>query len=169
MIKQPDVLMFLFLFNSHYDKAVKKANYDYYEPKTIHESSLSPSIHSIFASELGYVEEAMDFFKYASRLDLDDYNNNTGEGLHLTSMAATWMNIVYGFGGFRSDGPIYKLSPTLPLRWTGYTFRLAFPDSLLEVKVSFDKVVLKVEGKPLTLLLYGNQIEISDIYETIIN
>lgn len=165
MIKQPDVLMFLFLFNTHFSKDVKKANYDYYEPRTIHESSLSPSIHSIFASELGYTKEALDFFAYASRLDLDDYNNNTNEGLHLTSMAATWMNIVYGFGGFRSDGTKYRLAPTLPARWDGYTFRLNFGKSLIEVEMSKEKLTIKLEGKPLTLFIYDEEVEIGSIYE----
>ncbi len=169
MIKQPDVLMFLFLFNSHYDESIKRANYDYYEPKTIHESSLSPSIHSIFASELGYNDAALDFFAYASRLDLDDYNNNTNEGLHLTSMAATWMNIVYGFGGFRSDGHLYKLAPTLPARWQGYSFRLSFPNTLLEVKFTTNELVLKVEGEPLKILLYDEEIEIVDTYAKALN
>ena len=118
MIKQPDVLMFLFLYASRFDKEVIRRNYEFYEPRTIHESSLSPSIHSIFASALGRQEEAFRFFRFATRMDLDNYNRNTGEGLHTTSIAAAWINIVYGFGGLRSDGPRLSLSPTLPSEWT---------------------------------------------------
>lgn len=169
MIKQPDVLMFLFLFNTHFSKEVKKANYDYYEPKTIHESSLSPSIHSIFASELDYDEEALDFFAYASRLDLDDYNNNTNEGLHLTSMAATWMNIVYGFGGFRSDGAKYRLAPKLPARWQGYSFRLNLGESLIKVEVSKEKLKVTLTGKPISLFIYDKEIHLGTTYEKYFN
>jgi maltose phosphorylase len=119
MIKQPDVLMFLFLYNRSFTLAEKQANYDYYEPRCIHESSLSPSVHSIFAAELGRPEEAFDFFRFATRIDLDNYNRNTHEGIHTTSIAAAWMNIVYGFGGMRSTG---SLQSHHPLHWKSYCF-----------------------------------------------
>ena len=77
MIKQPDVLMFMFLYNQSFTLAEKQANYDYYEPRCIHEFSLSPSVHSIFAAELGRPQEAFDFFRFATRIDLDNYNRNT--------------------------------------------------------------------------------------------
>ncbi|MCL2128210.1 MAG: family 65 glycosyl hydrolase, partial [Treponema sp.] len=92
MIKQPDVLMFLFLYSGEFSRDVKLQNYEFYEPRTIHESSLSPSIHSIFASELGKPDDAFRFFAFATRMDLDNYNRNTAEGLHTTSIAAAWMN-----------------------------------------------------------------------------
>ncbi len=104
MIKQPDVLMFMFLYNGSFSHEEKLANYLFYEPRTIHESSLSPSVHSILAIELGRYDEAYAFFEYATRIDLDDYNRNTREGLHTTALAAAWMNIVYGYAGLRSDG-----------------------------------------------------------------
>ncbi|HKM02712.1 MAG TPA: glycosyl hydrolase family 65 protein, partial [Bacilli bacterium] len=169
MIKQPDVLMFLFLFNSYYDRDVKKANYEFYEPKTIHESSLSPSIHSIFASELGKHEEAINFFGYASRLDLDDYNNNTDEGIHLTSMAAAWMNIIYGFGGFRSDGAIFKVAPSIPKRWKSYTFKLTINDSLIKVRVDHQLVKVEVVGAPIMLQIYNQEVLVDQHYECALN
>lgn len=140
IIKQPDVLMFMFLYNQSFDFKTKKANYDYYEPLTIHESSLSPSIHSIFASELGYEEQAYDFFRFATRMDLDDYNRNTSEGLHLTSIAAAWLNIVYGFGGFRSDGINLKLAPILPNQWQSYQFSIVYQDVNIKVQVFKDHI-----------------------------
>jgi maltose phosphorylase len=145
MIKQPDVLMFMFLFNQRFDIETKKANYDYYEPKTIHESSLSPSIHSIFASELGYKKQALEFFGFATRMDLDDYNRNTKEGLHLTSIAAAWVNIVYGFGGLRSDGEILKLAPYCPDTWKSYQFNFHYFDSNIRVYVNPEKVTLTLD------------------------
>ena len=120
IIKQPDVLMFMFLYPNDFDKETKRVNYEYYESRCIHESSLSPSVHSIIASSLGKEKEALDFFSFATRLDLDDYNRNTSEGLHATSIAAAWLNIVYGFLGLTSDGKILTIKPSLPSRWKSY-------------------------------------------------
>ena len=85
MIKQPDVLNHLFFFSEDFTTEEKKANYGFYEARTIHESSLSPSLHSILALELGKTEQAYQFFTYAARLDLDNYNRNTEQGQHATN------------------------------------------------------------------------------------
>jgi maltose phosphorylase len=162
MIKQPDVLMFMFLYNQSFSRAEKQANYDYYEPRCIHESSLSPSVHSIFASELGRPKEAFDFFHFAARIDLDNYNRNTGEGIHTTSIAAAWMNIVYGFGGMRSDGEILSFNPSIPAHWQGYSFQVTYRGSVLRVEVSQGQAVLRVvEGGPVTLKVAGQVQEVS--------
>ncbi|MCL2245281.1 MAG: family 65 glycosyl hydrolase [Treponema sp.] len=158
MIKQPDVLMFLFLFNQEFSRDIKKANYDYYEPNTIHESSLSPSIHSIFAAELGKKEEAFRFFGFATRMDLDNYNRNTAEGLHTTSIAAAWMNIVYGFAGLRSDGDHLALNPVLPEQWTEYEFGILYRDVHIRVKVTAKELVLSTNdtvNEPIPLKIFG--------------
>lgn len=136
MIKQPDVLMFLFLYNRRFSFAQKRANYEFYEPRCIHESSLSPSIHSVLATELGKAKEALDFFQFATRMDLDDYNRNASEGLHMTSISAAWVNIVYGFGGLRSDGPILSLSPRIPTIWNSYSFKIHYRGIRIDVKVT---------------------------------
>ncbi len=159
MIKQPDVLMFLLLFNSSFDEEVLRSNYDYYEPRCIHESSLSPSVHSILASQLKKKKEAYDFFQFATRMDLDNYNRNSNEGIHTTSIAAAWMNIVYGFGGLRSDGKELKLCPTLPEKWNSYTFRLSYQSDVLMIKVNHDSVTIaSLNGKDIQLELYGSPI-----------
>lgn len=145
LIKQPDVLMFMYLYNQSFTLEQKKANYDYYEPKTIHESSLSPSVHSILASELGYDDAALNFFGFASRLDIDDYNRNTNEGLHMTSIAAAWVTIVYGFGGLRSDGPLLKIAPKLPKTWGAYTFNIHYMDTSIKVAVTKDDVTFTLD------------------------
>jgi maltose phosphorylase len=144
MIKQPDVLMFMFLYNQEFSLEIKKANYEYYEPRTIHESSLSPSIHSIFASELQKHEEAFNFFGFATRMDLDNYNRNTKEGLHTTSLAGAWINIVYGFGGMRSDDHILRFNPSIPRTWNSYSFRVVYNDAVLSVKVDKEELIFRV-------------------------
>ncbi|KUO74097.1 MAG: glycoside hydrolase [Clostridia bacterium BRH_c25] len=161
MIKQPDVLMFMFLYNQEFSFECKKANYEYYEPRTIHESSLSPSVHSIFASELQRHEEAFDFFGFAARMDLDNYNRNTREGLHTTSLAGAWINIVYGFGGMRSDGGMLKFSPAIPKAWDSYSFRIIYMDALLSIKVDKEKVNFRVvNDKVVAIEIYEKKYEI---------
>lgn len=162
MIKQPDVLMFMFLYNQQFTLDQKRANYEYYEPRTIHESSLSPSIHSVFAAELGKVDEAIKFFEFATRMDLDDYNRNTCEGLHMTSIAAAWINIVYGFGGLRSDGEQLVINPMLPDMWNGYTFHFKYQESHVTVSVSKEHVTLVSKNKPMDILVYGDQVTITN-------
>jgi len=158
MIKQPDVLMFLYLYNSSFPEEIKRLNYEYYEPRTIHESSLSPAIHSILAAELGKMEEATAFFGYATRLDLDNYNRNTREGLHTTSIAMAWVNIVYGFAGLRSDDEHIRFAPRLPARWKTLRFSLLYRDRIIAVSMATDKTLFKLRiGEPLELMVYGKK------------
>lgn len=161
MIKQPDVLMFLFLYNQDFSEEVKKANYEYYEPRCIHESSLSPSVHSILAEELGKEEEALSFFGFATRLDLDDYNRNTCEGLHMTSIAAAWMNIVYGYLGLRSDKKDMSINPHIPSRWSHYSVKLTYRGSLLRFDVYKDKMTIENYGKPVDFLINGKKTQVT--------
>lgn len=163
MLKQPDVLMFMMLYGSEFTKEQLAANFDYYEPRCIHESSLSPSIHSILACRLGRMEKAEDYFGFATRMDLDDYNRNTREGLHTTSIAGAWMNIIYGFGGLNSDGDELSLSPCIPQKWKKYTFSLRAKDSIISVEVEQEKLTLRcVEGAPVALRLYDKDITVTD-------
>ncbi len=155
MIKQPDVLMMLYLYNSSFSRPVKEANYSYYQPRTIHESSLSPAIHSILAAELGRMQEAMDLFGFATRLDLDNYNCNTREGLHITSIAMAWANIVYGFGGLRSDGEVLRFAPRLPERWRRLRFSLTYKGRVLTLCLEPDRTIFQLRsGEPISLLVY---------------
>jgi len=156
MIKQPDVLMFLFLYNQDFSDEIIRANYEFYEPRCIHESSLSPSIHSILAEQIGKEDEALSFFGFATRLDLDDYNRNTCEGLHMTSIAAAWMNIVYGFLGLRSERTILKINPRLPSRWNSYRVTLHYREATLSVEVRKDQLILHSD-KPVQLYV-GNEL-----------
>jgi len=150
------------LYNSSFTLAQKKANYEYYEPRCIHESSLSPSVHSILASELGRYDEAFDFFRFATRIDLDDYNRNVREGIHMTSIAAAWMTIVYGFGGMRSDGDELVFNPTIPARWNSYSFRLVYRGSVIRVTVRKDEAILEIlSGEPVAALVNGEPSQIT--------
>lgn len=160
MIKQPDVLMFLYLHSSLFSSNVKLKNYEYYEPKTIHESSLSPSIHSILACEIGKPEEAFKFFAFATRMDLDNYNRNTKEGLHTTSIAAAWINIVYGFGGMRSDGEYLTFKPSLPKQWKKYSFRIVYKNSIISVCVSNGKASFSSSSNDIPVVIYNKKYQL---------
>ena len=135
MIKQPSVLMVMFLYPGDFTDAQVAANYDFYEPRCIHESSLSPSVHSILAQRLGRSQAASGFFRFATRLDLDNYNRNTAEGLHLTSITAAWVTIVYGFGGLHTEGSTVCLDPHLPEGWTLYSFSFLAGDGTVRAEV----------------------------------
>ncbi len=165
MIKQPDVLMFMLLYGGDFTLEQKKANYEYYEPRCIHESSLSPSVHSILASELKKDEEALKFFGFASRLDLDDYNRNTCEGLHTTSIAAAWLNIVYGFGGVRSDGETLVINPSIPDIWRGYSFKINYRNCNITVKVQKGKAIISVSGGSVTAIVCGRELTLTGTSE----
>jgi maltose phosphorylase len=136
-IKQADVLQGLYFFEDHFDHNAIRENFDYYEPMTVHESSLSPCVHSILAALLGKEEKAYEMYMRTSRLDLDDYNHEAHEGLHITSMAGTWMSIVQGFGGMRVNDGQLTFNPILPKKWKAYSFNVLFKGKV--VKVSVDK------------------------------
>jgi len=140
------VLQGIFLFEDRFDKETIKRNFDFYEPMTVHESSLSPCVHAILASVIGYKEKAYEMYLRTARLDLDDYNNDTEDGCHITSMAGTWMSVVKGFGGMRVRDGVLHFDPYLPSQWKSYSFRLEFRGRVIKVKVSQDKVDTTLES-----------------------
>jgi maltose phosphorylase len=134
-IKQADVLQGLYFFEEHFDKNVLKENFDFYEPMTVHESSLSPCVHSILACSLGYDEKAYEMYLRTARLDLDDYNHEAHEGLHITSMAGTWMSVVQGFGGMRVYDGKLQFNARLPKQWKGFAFNILHNGKRVHVEV----------------------------------
>ncbi|TCK85562.1 family 65 glycosyl hydrolase domain-containing protein [Albibacterium bauzanense] len=139
-IKQADVLQGLYFFQDRFDLDTLKRNFDFYEPMTVHESSLSPCVHSILAAKLGYEKLAYDFYLRTSRLDLDDYNNDTEDGLHITSMAGTWMTIVEGFAGMRMVDDELTFNPMLPEKWKSFSFNMVYRGKSILVKVNKEGV-----------------------------
>jgi maltose phosphorylase len=154
-IKQADVLQGIYNFRYEFDDETKRRNFDFYEPKTVHESSLSSCIHSIIASDIGYLDKAYQLFLRASRLDLDNYNKDTCEGLHITSTAGSWLTIVHGFGGLRiKDGKLI-LEPSLPKAWTEYSFNIYFRGSRIHVIIDEVRVLIKhKDGQDVSIILY---------------
>ncbi|MCT4543227.1 MAG: family 65 glycosyl hydrolase domain-containing protein [Vallitalea sp.] len=156
-IKQADVMQGIYMFNERYDINTIKRNFDFYEPRTVHESSLSPCIYSIIACQLGYKEKAYDLYLRTARLDLDNYNCDTDDGLHITSMAGTWMSIVHGFGGLEVKNNELFLAPFLPKAWKEYSFRVMFRSRIINVCVNDYIKITLVKGKDISVYLYNQK------------
>ena len=135
-IKQADTLQSIYWFEDDFDRESIERHFDFYEPLTVHESSLSSCIHSILAASLGRQAKAYEMYLRTARLDLDDYNNDTCDGLHITSMGGTWMAFVQGFGGMRVKNGQLHLKPFIPDGWNSYSFRLNFREAHLEFNVT---------------------------------
>ncbi len=160
-IKQADTLQGFYFFEDHFSKEQLEKHFDFYEPFTVHESSLSPCVHSIQAATLGRMEQAYTFYLRTSRLDLDDYNKEVEEGLHITSMAGTWMSIVEGFGGMRVKNESLHFEPRIPAEWNAYSFKINFRNQILEVAVDQNETKFSLEGnKELIVYVNGNAVRV---------
>lgn len=142
-IKQADVLQGIYLFEDEFNLETIRRNFDFYEPRTVHESSLSPCVHSILAAKIGDSKRAYEFYLRTARLDLDDYNAEVHEGCHITSMAGTWMSFVKGFGGMRIKNDKPYFAPSIPEEWESYAFKVTFRGITLKVFVSKEKIVIE--------------------------
>jgi len=160
-IKQADVLQGFYFFEDHFTREELERHFDFYEPFTVHESSLSPCVHSIQAAVLGRMEQAYTFYLRTSRLDLDDYNKEVEEGCHITSMAGTWMSIVEGFGGMRVKNDALHFEPRIPAQWKGYSFKINFRNQILQISVHPEETKFKLEGdKELTVYVNGTEVKV---------
>ncbi|WYJ83746.1 maltose phosphorylase [Enterococcus sp. DIV0840] len=162
-IKQADVLQGIYFFGERFSRAEKERNFLFYEPMTVHESSLSPSVHAILAAELGMEEKAVEMYQRTARLDLDNYNNDTEDGLHITSMTGSWLAIVQGFAQMKTADEKLSFAPFLPSTWTSYAFHVNYRGRLLYVTVDKENVRIQlVSGSELPLTLYGNKMVLVD-------
>jgi maltose phosphorylase len=160
-IKQADVLQGMYFFEEDFDKETLRRNFLFYEPRTVHESSLSPCVHSILASSLDMPDKAYEMYLRTGRLDLDNYNNDTDDGLHITSMAGTWLAVVKGFAGMRIKDGTVSLRPRLPQQWSGLTFHLYFRDNILSVELQpAQTIVTNVSGPAIGVLIEDSEIHL---------
>ncbi len=158
-IKQADTLQGFYFFEDHFTKEQLEKHFDFYEPFTVHESSLSPCVHSIQAATLGRMEQAYTFYLRTSRLDLDDYNKEVEEGCHITSMAGTWMSIVEGFGGMRVKNDTLHFEPRIPKEWKAYSFKINFRNQILKISVHQNDTTFSLEGnKEISVFVNGKEV-----------
>lgn len=151
--KQADVVLALFLLGHKFSQEQKRRDYEYYEKVTTHDSSLSASIFSIVANDIGYHEEAYDYFIKTARMDLDDYQGNTHHGVHTANMAGSWMCIVNGFAGMRVYDDILSFKPYIHPDWESYSFKIAYRGRLIQLTISSSETSYE--------LLEGNELEIT--------
>jgi len=158
-IKQADVLQGLYFLEDRYSLDTIRSNFEFYEPLTVHESSLSPCVHAILAAKLGKEDDAYSFYLRTARLDLDDYNNDTEDGLHITSMAGTWLSIVEGFAGMRVKDGQLNFTTFIPKQWESYNFNVQFRGVKLNIQISQeDFVVTNRSTKQISIIFNGEPI-----------
>jgi maltose phosphorylase len=169
-IKQADVLQGLYFFSDKYDEETLRRNYNFYESLTVHESSLSPCIHAILASRLGLHDDAYNFYLRTSRLDLDDYNNDTEDGCHITSMAGTWMSVVEGFAGMHVKDDTLSFRPFLPAQWKSYSFNIRFRENIIKIEVYPDQARFgNLSLTDVTISVFDQDYSITPSGTTIVN
>ncbi|BDX39208.1 maltose phosphorylase [Tenuifilaceae bacterium CYCD] len=157
-IKQADVLQGMYFLEDRFDTDTIKRNYEFYEARTVHESSLSPCVHSVLASRIGNGSKAYELYVRTARLDLDDYNHEVKEGLHITSMAGTWISIVEGFGGMRIREDMLIFNPLIPTEWKSYSFKVWYRENTLKVNVSPKEVtIINEAGDSIIIKVYGKE------------
>ena len=162
VIKQADITLAMFLLGHEFSREQKRRNFDYYDPLTTGDSSLSPCIQSIIAADLGYEDKAVEYFRNAALMDLADVAGNTADGVHVASAGGVWMAVIYGFGGLRDSDGTLAFDPRLPRTWDGLHFPLQYRGQRLDVDVRHDEVVYELaDGDPLTIVHQGKPIELT--------
>jgi alpha,alpha-trehalose phosphorylase len=156
VVKQADLVMALYLRGDAFTAEQKARNFDYYEGLTVRDSSLSACIQSVIAAEVGHLELAYDYLAEAALMDLDDLEHNTRDGLHIASLAGTWIGAVAGLGGMRDHGGILSFAPRLPQTLTRLAFRVCYRDRRLLVTVEPDQATYTLTGgTPLEFVHHG--------------
>lgn len=142
ILKQADVVMLMFLFDEAFDEETKRKNFDYYERRTLHRSSLSPSIYCLMGLRVGESERAYDYLCRSAYVDIDNNQGNTREGMHAASAGGTWQALVFGYAGLKIRNDELHFSPTLPEKWNSLNFSLYWKGSLVNVVITKDSVKL---------------------------
>ncbi|MRJ75589.1 glycoside hydrolase family 65 protein [Aeromicrobium sp. SMF47] len=162
VLKQADVVLALFLQGEHFTPEEKRADFEYYDPITTGDSTLSAVVQSIMAAEVGYHDLALRYFLAALYVDLADRHHNTSDGVHVASTGGVWSALVNGFGGFRDQSGVFTLDPRLPETWESLTFRLTLLGTRVRVDVHHDRVDLCIEdGKEATLVVRGTEVTVT--------
>lgn len=162
VIKQADVVMAMFLLGHEFDDELKKKNFNYYDPLTTGDSSLSASIQAIVANELGYSDLSTRYFTYAMFMDIADIGGNVAHGLHLASMGGIWMSVVYGVGGLRDHKGEMHFSPKLNHAITGVSFKLLVRGSRFKVEITPEQTTYSLlEGEPISVFHKGERLELT--------
>jgi alpha,alpha-trehalose phosphorylase len=162
VVKQADLVLAMHLRSMEFTPEQKLANFDYYEPLTVRDSSLSACTQAVIAAEVGHLDLAFDYLGEAALMDLRDLEHNTRDGVHIASLAGTWVALVSGFGGLRHQNGEIHFAPRLPegLARLAFTLLLRGRRLRVEVRRASAKYTL-VDGEPLTLSHYDDQVTVT--------
>lgn len=166
VLKQADVVLALFLQGDRFTLEQKRANFEYYDPITTGDSTLSAVVQSIMAAEVGYHRMALDYFLRSLYVDLADAHSNTEDGMHIANSGGLWSALVSGFGGMRAVAGELTFDPRLPEDWDEITFRVQWQGSRLRVRVAQESMELTAEtgpasgAEPVTLIVRGEPVAV---------
>jgi alpha,alpha-trehalose phosphorylase len=155
VLKQADVVLADFLLGNEFSPELKRANFEYYDPITTGDSSLSACVQSIMAAEIGLDEAALQHFQHALFMDLADLAGNTTDGVHMASAGGVWMALVFGFAGLRDHGGVVRLDPKLPESWDHLRFRLNVRGRWLSISIERDSISVLLSGEPMDIVILG--------------
>lgn len=146
VVKQADIILAMYLLQDEFTPAQMAEAYDFYEPMTLHFSSLSYNTHSIIATKIGRQKQAYDYFLKAAGLDLDNLRDATKDGLHAAALGGTWQTVVYGFLGMRLVGDAISFEPRLPKAWKSISLRIVFRGYVLKLKFTHKSQRIEADG-----------------------
>jgi alpha,alpha-trehalose phosphorylase len=168
VIKQADTVLAMFLLSDQFTSESRKRNFDYYDPLTTHDSSLSVCVQSIVANEIGYRRRAMRYFNFAAVMDLSDVGGNMMHGAHIASIGGTWLALVYGFVGMRDHGGQISFRPRLPDEWSRLALPLMIKGRRLRVDIDHATTTYSLlEGDQLTIYHDGEEVTVSTAAPTV--
>jgi len=158
VIKQADVVLALVLLGNEFTMEEKRRNFDYYDPLTTGDSSLSACVQAILAAEIGYEQKAVEYFDYALLMDLADVAGNVVDGAHVASTGGVWMCLTNGFGGMRDYEGKLSFDPRLPTRWGRLRFPIRFNETRIEVDLTHDELAFTiVDGPEVAITVLGDE------------
>ncbi len=162
VLKQADTLLAIFLFGHAFSIEEKRRNFDFYDPLTTHDSSLSVCIQSIIANEVGYYDKALEYYRFAATMDLSDVGGNVRHGAHIASIGGAWMALVYGFAGLRDAAGRISFKPRLPEAWKRLSFHLTVRGSRLRIEAGRDETIYRLlDGADITFEHHGEPVTLS--------
>jgi hypothetical glycosyl hydrolase len=158
VLKQADVVMLLYVLRNRFDGYIKAANWEYYEKRTIHDSSLSAAVHSIIANDFNHVEHAYEFFRKASEIDLGQNLISSNDGIHSASLGGIWLAVVMGFGGIINDNGVLNINPKLPKAWHELSFSIYWKSDKLNFSITENMVKITKDSEgAVDLFINGNK------------
>ena len=163
LIKQADIVLLLYLFPDRFSSKLKKTNYEYYEARTMHKSSLSPCIHAIMGLEVGDHKRAYDYFIKTSHIDLIDPNRNTNEGIHAAATGGAWLTMVHGFAGMKVREKILCFDPWLPKKWKELNYSCHWQGNLIGIKITHTSVTFKLleaKDRMVNVIVQGKEVKL---------